>query len=65
MLEKPLDRYIAMQGIVDWFRFWLEDYEYPDSARKDQYKRWERLRELRDAETKAAEQTHVYASKPN
>jgi hypothetical protein len=56
MLEKPSDRYIAMQGIVDWYRFWLQDYERPDPEVSSQYKRWEHLRELRNADAKAMEQ---------
>lgn len=54
MLEKPSDRYIAMQGLVDWFRFWLQGYEAPDPFKRDQYKRWEHMRELQDAADKAA-----------
>jgi dipeptidyl aminopeptidase/acylaminoacyl peptidase len=41
MLEKPRDRYIAMQGIVDWFRFWLQDYVDPDPAKHADYERWQ------------------------
>jgi dipeptidyl aminopeptidase/acylaminoacyl peptidase len=46
LLERPRDRQIAMQGIVDWFRFWLEDYVNPDPDRREQYARWEKLRTL-------------------
>lgn len=31
---------------LDWFRFWLQDYEDPSAAKKDQYVRWRQLREL-------------------
>jgi dipeptidyl aminopeptidase/acylaminoacyl peptidase len=34
----------------DWYRFWLQDYEDPDPAKKEQYLRWRHLRELRDAD---------------
>lgn len=48
---------LATQGTnVDWFRFWLQDYEDPDPDKKEQYKRWEHLKELRDADAKAMEQ---------
>jgi hypothetical protein len=58
LLERPSDRKAAMQGMVDWFRFWLQDYEDPDMAKAEQYKRWEKLRELRDADAKGlTEQT--------
>jgi poly(3-hydroxybutyrate) depolymerase len=52
ILQKPLDRLASQQGNVDWFRFWLQGYEDPDPAKAEQYKRWEHLRELRDADTK-------------
>jgi hypothetical protein len=65
MLEKPSDRYIAMQGIVDWYRFWLQGYERPDPEVSDQYKRWEHLRELQDAGAKATGPAQDNASNPN
>jgi hypothetical protein len=50
MLERPWDRQIAMQGIVDWYRFWLEDYVDSDPSKWDQYGRWEKLRDLESNE---------------
>jgi WD40-like Beta Propeller Repeat len=50
MLERPRDRQIAMQGIVDWFRFWLEDYVNPEPDRQEQYARWEKLKTLESNE---------------
>jgi hypothetical protein len=47
-LQKPLDRMASQQGNVDWFRFWLQDYEDPDPAKAAQYKLWRGLRDLRD-----------------
>ena len=29
-----------MQGMVDWFRFWLQESEDPDPAKAEQYERW-------------------------
>ena len=49
LLERASDRKIAMQGVVDWFGFWLQGYKRPNPEDPDQYKRWEHLRELRDA----------------
>jgi hypothetical protein len=49
----------SQQGNVDWFRFWLQGYEDPDSAKTSQYTRWRQLRELRDVNSAAA------TSKPN
>jgi hypothetical protein len=44
ILQKPLERYASQQGNVDWFRFWLEDYEDSDPAKSQQYLRWRTLR---------------------
>ncbi len=64
ILQKPLDRMASQQGNVDWFRFWLQGYERPNPEDPDQYKRWEHLRELRDADAKAAGQSPSSPSKP-
>jgi dipeptidyl aminopeptidase/acylaminoacyl peptidase len=45
ILERPLDRLTVMQGLVDWYRFWLQDYCDPNPAKRDQYKRWNELRQ--------------------
>jgi dipeptidyl aminopeptidase/acylaminoacyl peptidase len=50
ILQKPKDRLASQQGNVDWFRFWLQGYEDPDTAKKAQYERWEHLRVLQNAE---------------
>jgi hypothetical protein len=44
MLERSTDRKMAMEGIVDWFRFWLQAYEDSEPAKRNQYVRWEFLR---------------------
>jgi hypothetical protein len=31
---------------LDWFRFWLKHEEDPDPSKRDQYIRWNKLREL-------------------
>jgi dipeptidyl aminopeptidase/acylaminoacyl peptidase len=54
MLEKPRDRYIAMQGMVDWFRFWLQDYVDPDPSKQLQYKRWQAFKEMKNWKPLAA-----------
>ena len=61
--QKPLERLESQQGNVDWMRFWLQGYEDSDPSKADQYKRWEHLRELQDAENKADSQPTV--AKPN
>jgi len=66
ILQRPSDRIMSEQVTVDWFRFWLQGYEDTDPGKKGQYKRWEHLRELRDAHAKAAGQAQDdNASKPN
>jgi dipeptidyl aminopeptidase/acylaminoacyl peptidase len=52
VVSMPQDVMESQQGDADWFRFWLQGYEDTDPAKADQYKRWENLRELRDADTK-------------
>jgi len=49
ILQKPLDRLASQQSNVDWFRFWLQGYEDPDSTKAAQYRRWEALRKLQEA----------------
>jgi dipeptidyl aminopeptidase/acylaminoacyl peptidase len=44
-LDTPFERVASMQRNVDWFRFWMQDYEgkAPDYD-PDQYIRWRKLR---------------------
>jgi len=46
VLTNPTVRMASQGGSVDWFRFWLQDYEDPDPAKADQYKRWRELRQM-------------------
>ena len=46
VLLKPVERMGSQDGNVDWFRFWLQDYEDQDPAKQEQYRRWRALREL-------------------
>jgi hypothetical protein len=62
ILQKPLERLASQQSDVDWFRFWLQDYEDLDPARAEQYKRWRELRKLQiaqDAERASASKEQV------
>jgi hypothetical protein len=54
ILEKPWERMTSEQGNVDWFRFWLQDYEDPDPTTAVQYKRWRELRGLQQAQNSKA-----------
>jgi hypothetical protein len=47
VLTNPAVRIASQGGTVDWFRFWLQDYEDPDVAKVEQYARW---REMRDCQ---------------
>jgi len=50
VLSNPSTRMASQGGSVDWFRFWLQDYEDPDPAKAAQYTRWHELRELQEAQ---------------
>lgn len=60
----PQQRMITQGMTVDWFRFWLQGYEDSDPTKRDQYKRWEHLRELQEAEDKAGGQSATAAPEP-
>jgi hypothetical protein len=49
LLVKPWERMISQQGNVDWFDFWLNEREDADVTKADQYQRWRKLRDQRDA----------------
>jgi dipeptidyl aminopeptidase/acylaminoacyl peptidase len=51
ILSNPAARMASQGGTVDWFRFWLQDYEDQDPAKSEQYKRWEVIRGQRDSVT--------------
>jgi dipeptidyl aminopeptidase/acylaminoacyl peptidase len=48
VLTNPAVRMASQGGTVDWFRFWLQDYEDPDPAKVEQYARWHKLRQLQE-----------------
>jgi dipeptidyl aminopeptidase/acylaminoacyl peptidase len=55
-LTKPAQRMRSQQNTVDWFSYWLQGYERPNPEDPDQYKRWEHLRELQDADDRQVKQ---------
>lgn len=59
LLVKPWDRRIAMQGIVDWFSFWLKGEEDPHPAKAEQYARWRELRKMQAENEAKAKATAV------
>jgi hypothetical protein len=46
----PQARWATMQRNVDWYRFWLQDYERADPEDRGQYLRWRKLKAQQDAE---------------
>ena len=52
LLTNPAVRLASQDGSVDWFRFWLQDYENPDPAKAEQYARWRELRKLQEENEK-------------
>jgi hypothetical protein len=49
LFTRPESQYASLQRNVDWFRFWLQDYEDADPSKSGQYVRWRKLREERRA----------------
>jgi hypothetical protein len=52
VITNPRERMASQSLSVDWFRFWLQRYEDPDSAKADQYKRWRELKTLQASNDK-------------
>lgn len=44
--EHPQARLASLQRNLDWYRFWLQDFERPNPEDPDQYVRWRKLRSL-------------------
>lgn len=45
IFTQPEHRYYSMQRNLDWFAFWLQGREDPDSTKQEQYARWRAMRE--------------------
>jgi dipeptidyl aminopeptidase/acylaminoacyl peptidase len=45
---QPLHRRLVYERYVDWFRYWLQGHVSPDSTKRTQYIRWERLRAMQE-----------------
>jgi dipeptidyl aminopeptidase/acylaminoacyl peptidase len=48
VMTNPTQRLASETTNVDWFRFWLQDFEDPDAAKSEQYARWREMRKQRD-----------------
>jgi hypothetical protein len=42
--DHPLARLASLQRNVDWYRFWLQEYERPHPLDSNQYVRWQAMR---------------------
>lgn len=40
----PSHRKASLERNLDWFRFWLQNYEYPAPHKEEQYRRWRALK---------------------
>jgi dipeptidyl aminopeptidase/acylaminoacyl peptidase len=56
LLVKPWERLASQQGNVDWFCFWLKGEVDGDPRKRDQYERWERMREQQNQSATSREQ---------
>lgn len=63
--DHPQARLATLQRNLDWYRFWLQDYERPNPEDPDQYIRWRKFRETQDTEDRAAGQSPASPSTPN
>lgn len=48
-MQNPAQLLASEQGAVDWFDFWLNGREDPDSSKRDQYARWEKMCDMQIA----------------
>jgi dipeptidyl aminopeptidase/acylaminoacyl peptidase len=51
VLTNPAQRTASQTGTVDWFRFWLKGEVDPDPEKREQYDRWQGLRDLQGVKT--------------
>jgi dipeptidyl aminopeptidase/acylaminoacyl peptidase len=49
ILTNPAQRAASQTATVDWFRFWLKGEVDRDPGKREQYRRWQRLRDLEGA----------------
>jgi hypothetical protein len=43
-ITNPAERLVSQGTAIDWFRFWLQDYEDRDPMKIEQYNRWKAMR---------------------
>ena len=54
VLTNPAQRIASQTATVDWFRYWLKDEVDHDSQKREQYDRWQGLRNLQEASLQGA-----------
>jgi dipeptidyl aminopeptidase/acylaminoacyl peptidase len=47
---QPRHKLAAYERNLDWFRFWLQEYEDPDPAKRAQYAHWEEMKKALPAQ---------------
>ena len=57
--HQPVHRYVNFTRNVDWFRFWLQNYEDPDPGKAGQYERWRKLRLKHCSNLKVEGRSHL------
>jgi hypothetical protein len=50
VITNPQERLVTQGVNLDWFRFWLQGYEDPEPGKSPQYRRWEALCDMQNAE---------------
>jgi len=64
VMTNPAQRLASETINVDWFRFWLQNYEDPDPAKAEQYRRWEQLCDVQ-VEQNPSQPAFCVRSKPH
>ena len=49
---QPRHKLAVYERNVDWFRFWLQGYEDPDPAKREQYAHWREMKKTRASDRK-------------
>ena len=61
---QPAHLHAIMRRNLDWFRYWLQSHEDSDPAKAEQYSRWRKLREQRDADRARSSSAPAAAKSP-
>ncbi len=53
---QPRHKLAVYERNLDWFRFWLQDYEDPDPGKAEQYRHWRAMSDARGLAARPAEE---------